>query len=295
MVLPLVLKLGLLTQAPVLSAAAAHAAPTINAASVRVWLSDSSYQVGARARVFVNLRDPGYVVVLHADAAGRVRVLFPRSPDESAQAPAGTPLEVAASDDRAAFLVPAGSGGRGPGGGRGAAQLRRLLQRQSGGLVLGRDRQPCDEHLSAAGRAGTGAGLRPLLHPVLRPAAAPVQSGLPAAAPATGDRAGGEPAGAADNAGAAVAPGADAHPRAAAVCAESSVAARAGCPTRERAGSDHQHHAVRSDLSGAHDGEYGGDGAPNSGGSFRLEWRCARADVARIRVPGHLGLCPADP
>src|SRR5207245_11340985 len=65
---------------------------------------------GARARVFVNLRDPGYVVVLHADAAGRVRVLFPRSPDESAQAPAGTTLEVAASDDRAAFVVPAGSG-----------------------------------------------------------------------------------------------------------------------------------------------------------------------------------------
>ena len=110
MVLPLVLKLGLLTQAPVLSAAAAHAAPTINAASVRVWLSDSSYQVGARARVFVNLRDPGYVVVLHADAAGRVRVLFPRSPDESAQAPAGATLEVAASGDRAAFVVPAGSG-----------------------------------------------------------------------------------------------------------------------------------------------------------------------------------------
>ncbi|PYO65276.1 MAG: hypothetical protein DMD71_10865 [Gemmatimonadetes bacterium] len=110
MVLPLVLKLALLTQAPVLSAAAAHAAPTINAASVRVWLSDSKFQVGARARVFVNLRDPGYLVVLHADAAGRVRVLFPRSPDESAQAPAGATLEVAASNDRAAFVVPAGSG-----------------------------------------------------------------------------------------------------------------------------------------------------------------------------------------
>src|SRR5437762_9473942 len=106
MVLPLVLKLALLTQAPVLSAAAAHAAPTINAASVRVWLSDSKFQVGARARVFVNLRDPGYLVVLHADAAGRVRVLFPRSPDESAQAPAGATLEVAASNERAAFVVP---------------------------------------------------------------------------------------------------------------------------------------------------------------------------------------------
>src|SRR5437773_11727817 len=110
MVLPLVLRLALLTQAPVLSAAAAHAAPTIKAASVRVWRSDSKFQVGARARVFVNRRDPGYLVVLHADAAGRVRVLFPRSPDESAQAPAGATLEVAASNDRAAFVVPAGSG-----------------------------------------------------------------------------------------------------------------------------------------------------------------------------------------
>jgi len=110
MVLLLVLKLGLLTQAPVLSAAAAHAAPTINATSVRVWLSDSNYQVGARARVFVNLRDPSYLVVLHADAAGRVRVLFPLSPDESTRVPAGATLEVAASDHRAAFVVPAGSG-----------------------------------------------------------------------------------------------------------------------------------------------------------------------------------------
>src|SRR5204863_198851 len=161
MVLPLVLRLALLTQAPVLSAAAAHAAPTINAASVRVWLSDSKFQVGARARVFVNLRDPGYLVVLHADAAGR-----------------------AAGGD-----------------GRGADHLRRLLHGESRGLVLRRDRQSCDEHLSAASRAGASAGLRPLLHPVLRPAAAPVHSGLPAAAPATGDRAGGEPAGAAHHNG----------------------------------------------------------------------------------------------
>ena len=110
MVLPLVLKLGLLTQTPVLSTAGAHAAPTLTAASVRVWLSDSNYQVGARARVFVNLHDPGYLVVLHADAAGRIRVLYPLSPDEPARAPAGATLEVSGGDDRAAFVVPAGSG-----------------------------------------------------------------------------------------------------------------------------------------------------------------------------------------
>src|SRR6266536_5558512 len=106
MVLPLVVKLGLLAQTPVLSPAGAHAAPTLNVASVRVWLSDSNYQVGARARVFVNLHDPGYLVVLHADAAGRIRVLFPLSPDESAQAPAGATLQVSAWDDQTAFVVP---------------------------------------------------------------------------------------------------------------------------------------------------------------------------------------------
>src|SRR5881396_2858999 len=106
MALPLVVKLGLLVQTPVLSTAGAHAAPTLNVASVRVWLSDSNYQVGARARVFVKLHDPGYLVVLHADAAGRIRVLYPLTPDE----PAGATLEVSDWEDHAAFVVPAGSG-----------------------------------------------------------------------------------------------------------------------------------------------------------------------------------------
>ena len=110
MMLSLVLKVGLLAQVPVLSTAGAHSAPSGSAAAVRVWLNDSSYQVGARARVFVNLRDPGYLVVLHADAAGRIRVLFPLSPDEPAQAPAGATLQVSTWDDQTAFVVPAGSG-----------------------------------------------------------------------------------------------------------------------------------------------------------------------------------------
>src|SRR3989442_8768547 len=110
MVLSVVLRLGLLVQTPVLSTADGHATPTLTAASVRVWLSDSNYQVGARARVFVTLHDPGYLVVLHADAAGRIRVLYPLSPDEPARAPAGATLEVSSWDPRAAFVVPAGSG-----------------------------------------------------------------------------------------------------------------------------------------------------------------------------------------
>lgn len=112
MVLSLVLKVGLLVQVPVLSTAGggAHTASSGTTAAVRVWLNDSSYQVGARARVFVTLRDPGYLAVLHADAAGRIRVLFPLSPDDPARAPAGATLAVASWSDGSAFAVPAGSG-----------------------------------------------------------------------------------------------------------------------------------------------------------------------------------------
>jgi len=112
MMLSLVLKVGLLAQVPVLSTAGGgvHTAPSGTAAAVRVWLNDNNYQVGARARVFVNLRDPGYLAVLHADAAGRIRVLFPLSPDEPARAPAGATLQVSTWDDQTAFVVPAGSG-----------------------------------------------------------------------------------------------------------------------------------------------------------------------------------------
>ena len=38
------------------------------------------YDRGDRARVNVRVRDDGYVVVLHTDADGRVRVLFPVDP-----------------------------------------------------------------------------------------------------------------------------------------------------------------------------------------------------------------------
>lgn len=42
---------------------------------VRVWRSDST--------VFVALRDPGNLVLLHVDAIGRIQVLFPAGPDDN--------------------------------------------------------------------------------------------------------------------------------------------------------------------------------------------------------------------
>src|SRR5213592_3758738 len=48
---------------------------------VKVWLNrDNYFQRGDKARVNVRLTDDGYLLVLHADAEGRVRVLFPLDP-----------------------------------------------------------------------------------------------------------------------------------------------------------------------------------------------------------------------
>src|SRR5881628_2520449 len=48
---------------------------------VKVWLNNDNYfQRGDKARVNVRLADDGYLLVLRADAEGRVRVLFPLDP-----------------------------------------------------------------------------------------------------------------------------------------------------------------------------------------------------------------------
>jgi hypothetical protein len=75
--------LALLAQAATL---AAHPAP--KAAPVRVWIADST--------VYVRLRDPGYLTVLHVDPVGRIRVLFPFNPDDNAAAAGGATFQLAA-------------------------------------------------------------------------------------------------------------------------------------------------------------------------------------------------------
>jgi hypothetical protein len=75
----MLLALALLTQA-----APFPAAP----APIRVWIAEST--------VYVSLRDPGYLTVLHVDPVGRVRVLFPLTPDDNAATPGGSTFELAA-------------------------------------------------------------------------------------------------------------------------------------------------------------------------------------------------------
>ncbi|MEP7064630.1 MAG: DUF4384 domain-containing protein [Gemmatimonadota bacterium] len=79
--------------------------------AIRVKLNHQSYNRGDRARVTVRLRDDGYVLVLHQDADGHVRVLFPVDPGDDNFLKAGEEYEIRGRGDRNAFQVTtAGSG-----------------------------------------------------------------------------------------------------------------------------------------------------------------------------------------
>ena len=81
MILSLTATLGLFTQAAALPTTAV---PTT--APIRVWRTDST--------LYVRLRDPGYLTVLHVDPVGRIRVLFPLSPELDAAVPSGATFEL---------------------------------------------------------------------------------------------------------------------------------------------------------------------------------------------------------
>jgi hypothetical protein len=101
MTLPLILGLGLLTQTAV--------APTTvrsDTLAVRVWLPDTVRPVGDPVQVYVALRDTSHLAVLHVDASGRIRVLFPRNPTDPDLVPGGETFAVTGSEDGATFRVP---------------------------------------------------------------------------------------------------------------------------------------------------------------------------------------------
>ena len=59
---------------------------TIAPDPVRVWRADST--------LFVTLREPGHLVLLHVNAIGRILVLFPSAPDDSTSITGDTPVSV---------------------------------------------------------------------------------------------------------------------------------------------------------------------------------------------------------
>src|SRR5207247_1402206 len=93
-----------------LAVSLASAAPSAAAASddppIHVWLNQDNYFVrGDRAKVYVRAAADGYLVVLRADADGRLRVLFPIDPSDDTFMRAHKKFEVRSRGDREAFAV----------------------------------------------------------------------------------------------------------------------------------------------------------------------------------------------
>src|SRR5437762_7495468 len=78
---------------------------TLFRSPVRVELNHDQYSAGDKARVYVRSAQDGYLVVLHADPAGRVRVLFPVDPGDDDFIRAGKKFEVRSRNNREGFQV----------------------------------------------------------------------------------------------------------------------------------------------------------------------------------------------
>jgi Domain of unknown function (DUF4384) len=72
---------------------------------IRVKLSEDNYARGDRAKVRVRAAEDGYLLVLRADAEGRIRVLFPIDPTDPGRITGGHDFEVRGRGDREAFVV----------------------------------------------------------------------------------------------------------------------------------------------------------------------------------------------
>jgi hypothetical protein len=72
---------------------------------IRVKISDDVFVRGERARVRVKATQDGYLLVLRADAQGRIRVLFPLEPTDNAAVRGGKDIEIRGRGDRDAFTV----------------------------------------------------------------------------------------------------------------------------------------------------------------------------------------------
>jgi hypothetical protein len=70
---------------------------------IRVELSHEQFEMGDRARVYVRAAQDGYLVILHADPAGRVRVIFPLDPSDDNFIRGDRKFEVRGRGDRDAF------------------------------------------------------------------------------------------------------------------------------------------------------------------------------------------------
>jgi len=93
----------LLTLAPLVLSVLAP--PALRDPPIKIKLSDDVYLRGERARVKVKTTGNGYLLVLRADAQGRIRVLFPHEPGDDAGIRGGHEVEIRGRGNREAFTV----------------------------------------------------------------------------------------------------------------------------------------------------------------------------------------------
>ena len=68
--------------------------------AVRIWLNrNGRYRAGDRAKVQVQTRNDGYLIVLHVDPYNRLRVLFPLEPADDDFVRGGKRIEIVGRDD----------------------------------------------------------------------------------------------------------------------------------------------------------------------------------------------------
>jgi hypothetical protein len=73
---------------------------------IRVWFnSDGNYGFADRAKVYAKSAGDGYLIVLRADADGRVRMVFPLDPRDDQRIAAGKKYELKGRGGREAFIA----------------------------------------------------------------------------------------------------------------------------------------------------------------------------------------------
>ena len=101
----------LLAAAPAGGEVPAAARAAVDDPVVQLWLnSDRTYLPGERAKVQVRARNDGYLLVLHVDPDGVLRVLFPLDPNDDSFVRGGKKYEIRGRGGREAFEADGRSG-----------------------------------------------------------------------------------------------------------------------------------------------------------------------------------------
>ena len=85
------------------TAPAPVAAASADDPPIRLWINERRFFPGDRAKVQVRTEDDGYLLVLHVDSEGRLRVLFPLDPDRDNFVRGGKKYEVRGRGGRETF------------------------------------------------------------------------------------------------------------------------------------------------------------------------------------------------